>query len=162
MGFFIFPAIFPAIFPWKNGDFPSSGQLQEFDLPIATWPPGSAEELLQELGSGSTLSLRQGESRVAGGGDPWGPQKNVEKTRENQPVDIVLLGKSTINVQKTMEALGKSTINVQETMEPLGKSTINVQQTMEPLGKSTINVQQTMEPLGKSTINDNFSIAILA
>ena len=51
--------------------------LHEFDLPIATWPPGSAEELLQELSSGSTLSLRQGVM----GGRGWGPPK---KRRKNE------------------------------------------------------------------------------
>eukprot|EP00435_Cladocopium_sp_Y103_P028593 s178_g7.t1 len=49
---------------WSAADFKDLRELllclQAFDLPIATWPPGSAEELLEELGRGATLSLRQG------------------------------------------------------------------------------------------------------
>ena len=43
--------------------FPAGKPAQDLGLPIATWPPGSAEELLRELGKGSTLSLRQGGGR---------------------------------------------------------------------------------------------------
>jgi len=96
-----------------NGDIPLCPLLaqQEFELPIATWPPGSAEELLQELSIGSALSLRQGEMGGRGWGPMGTPKKTLKKRGKSQHVDIFLLGKSTINVQNTTEPLGKSTIN---------------------------------------------------